>query len=93
MRSQLPALTTVLARLEMIRERLSKRELQVDGLLKSQTVEVEPFVLRDARGEIRTRLDPRDHAPRLTVAAHIGHARLQIGLHADGMPDVSGIRG
>ena len=93
MTSQPPDLAAVLARLDRIHERISRLEFQVSGLMQSESVEAEAFVLRDDRGEIRARLDLRDHAPRLTFYDRIGEERLHIGLHADGTPDLSGIRG
>lgn len=71
MTSQPPDLAAVLARLDRIHERISRLEFQVSGLMQSESVEAEAFVLRDDRGEIRARLDLRDHAPRLTFYAQI----------------------
>jgi len=93
MTPQTPDLAAVMARLDMIGERLGSLEFQVIGLLNSQTVEAEAFVLRDDRGEIRARLEIRDYATRLTFSDSVGHERLHIGRHADGTPDLSGIRG
>jgi hypothetical protein len=52
-----PDLTRLAARLEMIVDRLEKLEVQVRGLMTSQTVEAREFVVRDDHGEIRARLE------------------------------------
>jgi hypothetical protein len=81
------------ARMHLLEERVHQLEGQVQGLLLSQTIEAHEFVLQDERGEVRARLDLRDYAPRLTFYDRIGGERLHLGLHADGTPDVPGIRG
>ncbi len=43
--------------LAAILDRLEKLEVQVRGLVASQTVEAREFVVRDDRGEIRPRLE------------------------------------
>jgi hypothetical protein len=89
MTSQTPDLAGVMARLDMILERLNALEFQVSGLMQSESVEAEAFVLRDERAQIRARLDLRDHAPRLTFYDRLGGERLRLGLNMDGTPDVA----
>ncbi len=56
-------LPTITDRLEMIADRLDKLEIQVRGLLMSQTVEAKEFVVRDDHGEIRARLEMQEYSP------------------------------
>ncbi len=51
-------LTSLAVLLEMIVDRLDKLEVQVRGLVTSQTVEAKEFVVKDDRGDIRAQLDP-----------------------------------
>ncbi len=81
------------ARLRMLEERVHQLEGQVQGVLLNQTIEAQEFVLRDARGEVRARLDLRDYAPRLTFYDGIGGERVHIGLHMEGTPDMAGLQG
>jgi hypothetical protein len=85
-------LTASAARLDRILERLAKLEVQVYSLMQSQTVEAQAFVLQDERRQIRTRLDLRDCAPRLTFYDRVGHERLRVGLQPDGTPDLRDFR-
>ncbi len=57
MTADAPDLTTLALRLERIADRLDKLEVQVRGLVTSQTVEAKEFVVRDDRGEIRAARD------------------------------------
>jgi len=75
--------------IEALQKRIGQLEGQVRGLMTSQTVEAEAFVLRDDRAEIRARLDLRNYAPRLTFYDRLGNERFHIGLHSDGTPDVA----
>ncbi len=81
------------ARVHMLEEHVQQLEGQVQGLLTSPAIEAQEFVLRDERGEVQARRDIRDYAPRLAFYDRIGGERLHIGLHADGTPDLPGIRG
>jgi hypothetical protein len=83
-----PELTRLTARLEMIVNRLEKLEVQVRGLVTSQTVEAKQFVVRDDRGEIRARLEMQEYAPCLTFYDRAGQERLKIGLRTDSSPVV-----
>ncbi len=74
------------ARLEAILDRLANLEVQVHGLMTSQTVEAREFVVRDTRGEIRARLEMQEYAPCLTFYDRAGKERLRIGLRKDGTP-------
>jgi hypothetical protein len=58
------------ARLDAILDRLAKLELQVRGLVTSQTVEAEDFVVRDERGGIRVgdRISRAPHGLQVCVA-------------------------
>jgi hypothetical protein len=92
MTPQTPDLAGVMARLDTIFERLNALEYQVSGLMRSESVEAQAFVLHDDRARIRARLDLRDHTPCLTFYDGIGGERLHIGLHMDGTPDCSRMR-
>ncbi len=81
-------LKTLAARLEAIVDRLTDLEVQVHGLMTSQTVEAREFVVRDTRGEIRARLEMQEYAPCLTCYDRAGKERLKIGLRTDGFPSV-----
>ncbi len=76
------------ARLEAILGRLTKLEVQVRGLVTSQTEEAKEFVVRDERGEIRARLEMQEYAPCLTFYDRLGKERLRIGLRTDGSPSL-----
>ncbi len=86
MPSEAPDLRALSERLDLILERLSKLEVQVRGLLMSQTVEAREFVVPDDHGEIRARLEMQAYAPCLTFYGGAGQERLKIGLRADGSP-------
>ncbi len=93
MSSERDDIARLAAWLESLLERVQQVEAQLQGLMVSPSVEAQEFVLRDERGKVRARLDLPDHAPRLTFFDPIGDERLHIGLHADGTPDLAGIRG
>ncbi len=93
MTTEAPDQRALAARLNAIAERLEKLEVQVRGLVTSQAVEAREFLLRDDRGEIRTRLEVADYAPRLTFYDRLGTARLRVGLHKDGSPDLADFKG
>jgi hypothetical protein len=76
-------------RLDAIVDRLEKLELQVRGLVHSQTVEAKEFVLRDARGEIQARLEMQEYSPCLTLYDRLGEERLRLSLRPDGSLDLS----
>jgi hypothetical protein len=76
------------ARLDAILDRLAKLELQVRGLVTSQTEEAKEFVVRDERGEIRARLEMQEYAPCLAFYDRLGKGRLCIGLRDDGSPSI-----
>ena len=63
MSEETPDLKTLALRLKMIADRLEKLEVQVRGLVTSQTVEAKEFVVPDDRGEIRARLEMEQYAP------------------------------
>jgi hypothetical protein len=86
MRSETPEHGALAARLDPILDRLATLELQVRGLVTSQTVEAKEFVVRDERREIRARLELQEYAPCLTFYARLGKERLRIGLRNDGSP-------
>ncbi len=81
-----PDLTTLALRLERIADRLDKLEVQVRGLITSQTVEGKEFVVRDGRGEIWARLEMQEYGPCLVFFDRSGKERLKIGLRTDGTP-------
>ena len=81
-----PDLKALAARLDAITDRLEKLEVQVRGLVTGPTVEAREFVVKDARGEVRARLDMQDYAPRLIFFDRVGTERLRIGLRRDGRP-------
>jgi competence protein ComEA len=86
-----PDLTKLAARLEMIVDRLDKLEVQVRGLVTSQTVEAKAFVVKDDRAVIRARLEMAQYAPCLTFYDPAGKERLRrlrIGLRTDSSPMV-----
>jgi hypothetical protein len=74
MTADAPDLTTLALRLEMIVDRLDKLEVQVRGLVTSQTVEAKEFVVNDDRGHVRARFEMKE--------------RLKIGLRTDSSPVV-----
>ena len=86
MTSEAPDLRDLAQRLEAIRDRVTKVEVQVRTLVMSQSVEGREFALRDERGEIRARLEMQEYAPRLTFYDRLGTERLRIGLRPDGTP-------
>jgi hypothetical protein len=86
MPSEAPDLRALSERLDLILERLSKLEVQVRGLVTSQTVEAKEFVVKDDRAVIRARLEMEEYAPCLTFYDGAGQERLKIGLRADGSP-------
>ncbi len=86
MTPETPDLLTLAARLERLADRLDNVELQVRGLMTSQTVEAREFVVRDERGVIRARLEMEAHAPCVTFYDSLGVERLKIGLRTDSTP-------
>ena len=56
-------LKAMAAPLDAILERVHNLEVQVRGIVTSQTVEAKAFVLRDDRGRIRARLDIQEYHP------------------------------
>ncbi len=86
MTPETPDLLTLAARLERLADRLDNVELQVRGLMTSQTVEAREFVVRDERGVIRARLEMEAHAPSVTFYDSLGVERLKIGLRTDSTP-------
>ena len=86
MSEETPDLTTLAARLVMIADRLHKLEVQVRGLVESQTVEAMEFVVKDDRAVIRARLEMAQYAPCLTFYDPAGTERLKIGLRTDSSP-------
>jgi hypothetical protein len=86
MTADTPDLTTLTARLEALGDRLHNLEVQVRGLVTSQTVEAKEFVVKDERGQVRARLEVHQYAPSLTFYDSSGKERLKIGLHTDGTP-------
>ncbi len=81
-----PDLTRLAARLEAIIDRLDKLEVQVRGLVASQTVEAKEFVVNDDRAHVRARFEMQEYAPCLTFYDPAGTERLKIGLRADSSP-------
>ena len=67
-----PGLKAMAYRLDAIADRLHNLELQVRGLVYSQTMEAKEFVVKDDRGEVRARLEMREYAPRLTFYDRAG---------------------
>ena len=63
MTSEAPDLNAITARLDAIRERPERLEVQVRGLATSQVVEASEFVVRDERGGIQARLEMQEYAP------------------------------
>jgi hypothetical protein len=57
MTEETPDLTRLGARLAAVIDRLDKLEVQVRGLVTSQTVEVKAFVVKDDRAVMRARLE------------------------------------
>ncbi len=86
MTANAPDQKTLAARLEMIADRLDKLEVQVRGLLTSQTVEAKEFVVNDDRGHVRARFEMQEYAPCLTFYDPAGTERLKIGLRTDSSP-------
>jgi hypothetical protein len=84
-----PHLKTLATWLPAILDRLEKLEVQVRGLVTSQTLEAKEFVVRDDRGEIHTRLEMQEYAPRL-IFYHdrLGKERLRIELRPDDTPSM-----
>jgi hypothetical protein len=80
-----PDLAILDTRLEMLADRLDKLEVQVRGLVTSQTVEAKEFVVKDERGGIRARLETEQYAPSLTFYDSSGKERLKIGLRTGGL--------
>lgn len=85
---QVPEFAAVVARVEAIVGRLERLEVQMLGLVASQTVDAKEFVVRDERREIRARLEMQEYAPCLTFYDRLGTERLKIGLLTDGTPAV-----
>jgi len=83
-----PDLTRLAVRLEVLADRLDKLEVQVRGLVESQTVEATEFVVKDERGHVRARLEMQEYAPCLTFYDPAGKERLKIGLRTDSSPVV-----
>jgi hypothetical protein len=81
-----PDLTSLALRLEMIADRLDNLEVQVRGLVESQTVEAKEFVVKDDRAVVRARLEMEQYAPCLTFYDPSGTERLKIGLRTDSSP-------
>ncbi len=79
-------LRTLAQRLDAIHDRLDKLEVQVRGLVTSQTVEAKEFVVKDDRAQIRARLEMAQCAPCLTFYDPAGKERLRIGLRTDSSP-------
>ncbi len=86
MTADAPDLRILATRLETIFDRLDKLEVQVHGLMASQTVEAREFVVEDARGEVWARLEMQEYAPCLVFFDRSGKERLKIGLRTDGSP-------
>jgi hypothetical protein len=86
MTADAPELRTLAFRLEMIVDRLDKLEVQVRGLMTSQTVEAREFVVRDEQGEIRARREMQEYAPCLTFYDRGGREHRKIGLRTDSSP-------
>ncbi len=79
-------LKTLADRLEALGDRLQHLEVQVRGLLMSQTPDAREFVVHDEQGEIRARLEMQEYAPCLTFYDPAGTERLKIGLRTDSSP-------
>ena len=88
MRDEAPDPKLLAARLEAILDRLDKLEVQVHALVTSPTVEAREFLVRDARGEVRARLEMQEYAPCLIFYDRLGNERLRIGLRTDGSPAI-----
>ena len=88
MTAETPDLQSLAYQLEALRERLQNLEVQVRGLMTSQTVEAKAFVLRDDRGRICARLDIQGYSPRLTFFDRGGDERLSVGLRSEGSPSL-----
>ncbi|HWT81458.1 MAG TPA: hypothetical protein VN648_21910 [Candidatus Methylomirabilis sp.] len=86
MSMETPELQSLAYRLDAILERLHNLEVQVSGLVTSQTVEARAFVVMDERGEVCARLEMQEYAPCLTFYDRAGTARLKIGLRTDSSP-------
>ena len=86
MTPEAPDARSLALRLDAILDRLNNLEVQVRGLVTSQTVEAREFVVKDEWGEVRARLEMHEFAPRLTFFDRLGNERLRIGLRSDGMP-------
>jgi hypothetical protein len=86
MPEETPDLARLATRLEMILDRLDKLEVQVRGLVTSQTVEAKELVIKDDRGSPRARLEMAQYGPRLTFYDGTGKERLKIGLRTDSSP-------
>ena len=86
MNAETADLKALSARLDAIVDRLEKIEVQVRALMLSQTVEAREFAVRDARGEIRARLEMHQYAPCLTFYDRLGKERLRVGLRTDSSP-------
>jgi hypothetical protein len=89
MTSEAPDLRSLAQRLDAILDRLEKLELQVRGLVHSQTVEAKEFVLQDEHGQICARLEMQEYSPCLTFFDRVGDEHLRVGLQTDGSPDHS----
>ena len=88
MTPEAPDLRSLGHRLDAMLDRLDNPEAQVRGLVTSQTVEAEAFVLRDDRGHICARLDIQGYSLRLTFYDRTGDERLSMGLRSDGSPSL-----
>ena len=86
MTPETPDLRSLAHGLDAISDRLDKLEVQVRGLVTSQTVEAKEFVVKDDRGEVCARLEMQEYAPCLTFYDRAGTARLKIGLRTDSSP-------
>ncbi len=88
MTPELPDLKLLTTRLEHLAERLARLEVQVRGLVESQTVEAREFVVKDEQGGIRGRLEMQEYGPRLVFYDRVGTELLRIGLRRDGAPTI-----
>jgi hypothetical protein len=86
MTAETSELAKLAARLEQIVDRLEKLEVQVRGLVTSQTVEARRFVVRDKRGVVRAQLEMQQFAPALTFYDPEGKERLKVGLRLNSSP-------
>ena len=90
MSAETPDARALSARLDMILERLHNLEVQVRGMVESQSIEAREFVVKDDRGRVCARLEMREYSPYLTFYDGVGDERLRIGLRTDGSPSIQG---